>query len=255
MIFRLFDAEQVYHYFMLSLDRSESPCSLYRQGSSAELFRDAGNWVCYAETIYALLNDIEMATPYRNSFSGKGVFPPKYAFTLLIPFRNIFLSPRKLIQRLDLKEGHNVLEIGPGPGYFSTHVAKKLKNGRLILFDIQQEMLDISKKRLDRKGITNVEYKLTDGRRLDLESNSFDRVFMVTVIGEVQNKGDYLKEIYRALKEDGILSISELAGDPDKISIEELKSLVCLYGFEVFQIFGNKLNFTVNFKKANNNFI
>lgn len=30
---------------------------------------------------------------HKNSFSGKGVFPPKYAFTLLIPIRNIFLSP------------------------------------------------------------------------------------------------------------------------------------------------------------------
>ena len=35
---------------------------------------------------------------------------------------------------------------------------------------------------------------------------------MVTVIGEVDNK-----EIYRTLKEDGILSISELVGDPDKL--------------------------------------
>jgi len=77
-----------------------------------------------------------MATAHRNSFSGKGVFPPKYAFTLLIPLRNIFLSPRKLIQRLDIREDHNILEIGPGPGYFSTHVAKKLKSGRLVLLDI-----------------------------------------------------------------------------------------------------------------------
>ena len=85
------------------------------------------------------------------------MFPPKYAFTLLIPFRNIFLSPKKLILRLDLKENHNVLEIGPGPGYFSTHVAKKLKHGGLLLLDIQQEMLDLSQKRLERMGIKNVD--------------------------------------------------------------------------------------------------
>ena len=72
---------------------------------------------------------------------------------------------------------------------------------------------------------------------------------MVTVIGEVENKENYLKEINRTLKDNGILSISELAGDPDKISIEELKSLVCQYGFEVSHIFGNKRNYTINFKK------
>lgn len=191
-----------------------------------------------------------MATPVRKSFSGKGVFPPRYAFILLIPFRNIFLSPKKLIQRLDLKEHHNVLEIGPGPGYFSTHVAKKLTNGRLVLLDIQQEMLDFSRKRLEKRGIKNVDYKLTNGNSLELESSFFDRVFMVTVIGEVENKDNYLKEIYRILKQDGILSISELAGDPDKLGLDDLKSLVTAYDFEVKEVFGNRLNFTVNFKKT-----
>jgi len=187
----------------------------------------------------------------KNSFSGKGIFPPKYAFTLLFPLRNIFLSPKKLIQRLDLKEDFEVLEIGPGPGYFSTHVAQKLQKGHLVLLDIQEEMLEMAKKRLVKRGILNVEYKLTNGLSFDIESNLFDRVFMVTVIGEVENKDNYLKEINRTLKKDGILSISELAGDPDKITIEEIQSLVCKHGFEVSQIFGNQRNYTINFRKKN----
>jgi len=186
---------------------------------------------------------------YKNSFSGKGVFPPKYAFTLLIPFRNIFLSPKKLIQRLDLKENYTVLEIGPGPGYFSPYVSRILKRGRLVLLDIQQEMLDISKKRLEKRNIKNVDYKLCNGNNIDLENNYFDRVFMVTVIGEIENKSSYLKEIYRILKDDGILSISELAGDPDKMSVEELQSLVSAHGFKVCEFFGNNRNYTMNFKK------
>ena len=191
-----------------------------------------------------------MAAKYNKSFSGKGVFPSKYAFTLLIPLRNIFLSPSKLIKRLDLREDQNVLEIGPGPGYFSFYVAQKLNKGRLVLLDIQQEMLDISRKRLKKRGIHNVDYKLADGQDFDLQSNFFDSVFMVTVIGEVENKDLYLKEIHRILKEDGILSISELAGDPDKISLDEITSLVSAHGFEVCDCFGGRLNFTVNFRKT-----
>lgn len=190
-----------------------------------------------------------MTSSHKNSFSSKGVFPAKYAFTLLIPFRNLFLSPKKLIQRLDLGKDQTVLEIGPGPGYFSTYVAKKIKNGRLVLLDIQQEMLDFAKKRLQKRKITNVDYKLTNGNCFNLESKYFDRVFMVTVIGEVENKDKYLNEIHRVMKDDGILSISELAGDPDKLSIDELQSLVLKYGFKVMDVFGNKLNFTINFKK------
>jgi ubiquinone/menaquinone biosynthesis C-methylase UbiE len=187
----------------------------------------------------------------KNSFSGKGIFPPKYAFTLLIPFRNIFLSPKKLIRRLALQDDHTVLEIGPGPGYFSTHVAQHLKWGKLILLDIQQEMLDYAKRRFDKRGITNVDYLLTDGDRFDLASKVFDRVFMVTVIGEVANQETYLQEIHRVMKDDGIVSISELAGDPDKTSIDQLQALTSAQGFETTKIFGNRFNYTINLRKKN----
>jgi len=66
---------------------------------------------------------------------------------------------------------------------------------------------------------------------MDLKSDYFDRLFMVTVIGEIENKSSYLNEIYRILKDDGMLSVSELAGDPDKLSMDELQSLVCANGF------------------------
>ena len=182
-------------------------------------------------------------------FVSKGVFPHQLAFTLLIPLRNIFLSPKQLLERLELEENFSVLEIGPGPGFFSIKIAQRLKRGKLVLADIQEEMLRISRKRIKKKGLRNVEYKLCDGKSLDFSDESFDRVFMVTVIGEVENKELYIKEINRILKTGGIFSVSELAGDPDKISIEELKELVIPFGFEVYKQFGNKKNYTINFIK------
>jgi ubiquinone/menaquinone biosynthesis C-methylase UbiE len=86
---------------------------------------------------------------------------------------------------------------------------------------------------------------------MDFGNEYFDRVFMVTVIGEVENKRAYLKEIYRIMKNDGILSISELAGDPDKLSVEELETMVCSEGFQVVNFFGSQKNYTMNFKKQN----
>ena len=182
-------------------------------------------------------------------FTSKGVFPHQFAFTLLIPLRNIFLSPQKLIERLELKSDFIVLEIGPGPGYFSRQISKFLTNGKLVLADIQQEMLDIAKRRILKKGLTNVDFYLCDGKTFDFPSESFDVVFMVTVIGEVENKKDYLLEIRRILKQNGVLSITELAGDPDKISIEELTELVSQFGFTIKNKFGSPKNYTVNFYK------
>ena len=185
----------------------------------------------------------------EKSFTGKGIFPYKFAFTLLIPLRNIFLSPKKLIERLELKEDFIVLEIGPGPGYFSIKFAQRLTEGKLVLADIQQEMLDYAKKRIEKRGLKNVEYKLCDGEKLKFSNEYFDRVFMVTVIGEVVQKEKYIHEINRILKKGGLLSISELAGDPDRMNIEELKELTAIGGLKLQKHFGSKKNYTINFIK------
>ena len=184
-----------------------------------------------------------------NRFASKGVFPHQYAFTLLIPLRNTFLSPKKLIQRLDLKETYHVLEVGPGPGYFSCKVARALKSGKLSLTDVQKEMLDYAKKRLTKKKIFNVDYNLCNGIDFSFESNQFDVIYMVTVLGEIENKQQYVKEFYRMLRPNGILSISEQGGDPDKMSIKEIKNLLRGSGFEFDKLYGTEKNFTINFRK------
>lgn len=182
-------------------------------------------------------------------FTSKGVFPHQMAFTLLIPFRNIFLSPKKLVKRLELENNFNVLEVGSGPGYYSVYVAKNLTNGNLVIADIQPEMLNYAKKRIDKKRIHNVEYYLCNGISFDFKDNYFDRIFLVAVVGEVENKTEYFNEFFRMLKTGGILSVSELGGDPDKLTAEEIKRLAETVGFEFYKLYGNKFNFTINFKK------
>ena len=189
----------------------------------------------------------------KKSFATKGVFPHKWAFTLLFPLRNIILSSRELIKRLDLKEHYSVLEVGPGPGFFSVPVAKKLKKGKLYLADIQPEMLAYAKKRLRKRKIENVEYYLCNGKTFDFDDDFFDIIFLVTVLGEVENKEAYIKEFARILKSDGVVSVTELAGDPDKMSIEELCTLFEKHNFVMSAKYGNKRNFTVTFRRKNGN--
>lgn len=190
-----------------------------------------------------------MKVKTKTSFSSKGVFPYRWAFTLLIPLRNLFLSPKKLIQQMALNSEMTVLEVGPGPGYFSVPVAQFLKKGKLVLADIQPEMLEKARKRIGKRNIRNVEYRICDGKKFDLPDNHFDRIFMVTVLGEVENRDQYLAEFYRMLKPGEMLSVSEQAGDPDKMKIAEIRELAEKHGFAFLQLFGNEKNFTINFKK------
>lgn len=186
---------------------------------------------------------------FRNFAEKGGVFPYQLAFTLLIPLRNIFLSPKTLIQRLELREDYNVLEIGPGPGYFSSEVAVAIPRGVLVLADIQQEMLDLAKKRLTRKMIGNVEYHLCNGIDFPFKGRGFDVIFMVTVLGEIDNKGQYLSECFRLLRPGGLLSISEQAGDADRMSTSEIKKVAYGAGFEFEIIYGTEKNYTMNFRR------
>ena len=153
---------------------------------------------------------------------------------------------------MELKDCLTVLELGPGPGYFSVKVASALTRGRLVIADIQPEMLRLAEKRLKKRGIANVESYLCDGMSFDFQDESFDRIFMVAVLGEVENKISYMAEFHRLLKRGGILSISELAGDPDKMTLDSLKNLGANSGLSFSKHYSNMWSFTVNFMKAAN---
>lgn len=77
-----------------------------------------------------------------NRLSGQGVYPYEFAFLLDIPLRKLILSPQKVADHLHLTSHAQVLEIGPGSGYFSGEVARKIPEGQLTLLDIPSEMLD-----------------------------------------------------------------------------------------------------------------
>lgn len=178
----------------------------------------------------------------------KGVFPYQWAFTLLCPLRNIVLSPKRLMQRLEIQNDSQVLEVGPGPGFFSVPIARKLTQGKLTLADIQPEMLEYAKKRLTKTGLSNVDYYLCNGCRFDFPDACFDVIFLVTVIGEVENQDAYLREFYRILKPGGILSFSELLGDPDRMSTGEVRDLAEQAGFVFDRLYGRAWNYTINFR-------
>jgi len=187
-------------------------------------------------------------TPSQH-FIGKGVCPYQYAFTLLIPLRDFFLSPKKLLKRLQLKADDRVLEIGPGPGYFSPYIAKAIPEGKLILADIQPEMLEYAKKRINKRGIINVEYHLCNGKFFPYKENCFDVILLVAVLGEIENREDYIREFHRMLKPGGLLSVSELPGDPDSMSREKITKLLEVRGLKFEAFYGKGRNFTIHFRK------
>jgi len=183
-------------------------------------------------------------------FAGKGVYPHQLAWVLLLPFRNLYLSPKKLIRRLELKDDFRVLELGPGPGYFSPRVARAIPKGKLYLADIQAEMLEKAARRLRKRKAVNFETVRLDGTSLPFANDFFDVIYLVTVLGEISEQETYAREMHRILKPGGIVSISEQAGDPDSLPLEGVQKLLEPAGFALDKVFGKGRTYTANFRKA-----
>ena len=125
-----------------------------------------------------------------------------------------------------------------------------MPQGELVLADIQPEMLAIARRRLEKRHITNTSCQLCNGSSFPFADSSFDRIVLVTVLGEVRDRSAYLREFARLLTHDGLLSISEAAGDPDKLEQGELIALLTAHGFTPVRQYGNRRNYTVNFAVA-----
>ena len=183
-------------------------------------------------------------------FFGKGTYPSQLSFWLDFPLRRLILSPQKLADRLHLRENFRVLEIGPGPGYFSVEVAQRIPQGHLELFDIQKEMLEKARCKIEKARLHNVGFTQGDATNLPFGENEFDVVFLVAVLGEVSDKVRCLSAIYRILKPSGLLSITEQPGDPDFLPLSVVRSLAEKQGFEFVGSYGKKKNYTANFRKS-----
>ena len=183
-------------------------------------------------------------------FTGRGVYPYELAFVLESPLRNLILSPQKLADHLHLSTHSCVLEIGPGPGFFSAEVARRIPSGHLVLFDIQYEMLKKSRIKLGRSGIKN--YHLVEGSAviLPFSPSVFDVAFLVTVLGEVPQPRECIGSISRVLRSGGILAVTEQTGDPDALSQSELLQLAEQSGFQFLEQLSFLGGFMLNLRKV-----
>ncbi|HPQ67894.1 MAG TPA: class I SAM-dependent methyltransferase [bacterium] len=187
----------------------------------------------------------------KNADSTPSPMPYTRAEHLLHPLRRLFQSPKRLVGRLPLKADSQVLELGPGPGYFSAELARSIPRGKLVLVDIQQEMLDMAKKRLSEMKLSNIEYRQADGISLPADDSTFDCAFLVSVLGEISDRDACLQEIHRTLRPGGILSITENKYfDPDYIPSPDLERAAHKAGFNTHRTYKGLMQFTMHFRKS-----
>ena len=186
-------------------------------------------------------------------FSGRGTYPHELAVMLLFPLRAIVLSPERLVRHLHLTRASRVLEVGPGPGFFSIDVAQSIPQGRLELVDIQLEMLQKARRRLRRAGVQNAGYTQANAGKLPFRAGAFDVAFLVAVLGEVSDPKACLASIANVLRPGGLLSVAELPGDPDAVTEEQLRTLTKGTGLEFVDSLRVSRGFLASFRREAKN--
>jgi demethylmenaquinone methyltransferase/2-methoxy-6-polyprenyl-1,4-benzoquinol methylase len=121
---------------------------------------------------------------------------------------------QKGLQLLSVTPGEVVLEIGFGTGYSLKEIANSVgENGRAYGIDITPQMLEITRKRLRKAGLTDrVELYEGDAKSMPYQDNKFDAVYMASTL-ELFDTPDIprvLKEVKRVLKPSGRLGIASL---------------------------------------------
>ena len=159
-------------------------------------------------------------------------------------------SAREIISHLELRPGLKVLDFGCGPGRLTIPIAKQIGlSGTVTAFDIQPAMLERVRVKANLENLGNIEFVHGAAGEGKLGNNQYDRVLLVTVLGEIPDKKIFAKEIIDSLKSGGLLSVTETIADPHFQSRKAVTDVVKEAGFTEKGFFGNKISFTMIFEK------
>ena len=140
------------------------------------------------------------------------VCPWWLGYLLISPLRKLLQNPEKIIAPL-VHEGMTVVEIGPGMGFFTLELAKKVAaSGRVIAIDIQPKMLEQLEQRAEKAGVRQrIEPRLASSDSLGMTdlAEVVDLVFAYAVVHELPDDRAFFREAFGVLKRNAVLFLAE----------------------------------------------
>jgi len=134
-------------------------------------------------------------------------------------FLNRFLSigidviwRKKALKHLKSINPKTILDVATGTADVAIMASNLLHPQQIIGIDISEGMLEIGRKKIDKKGLQDViKLQLGDSESIDFEENTFDAVTVAFGVRNFQNLEKGLSEINRVLKPGGKLMVLEFS--------------------------------------------
>lgn len=185
--------------------------------------------------------------PYKNSSDQKKQqveqmfdnIAPKYDFL------NHFLSlgidkiwRKKAIRILSAYKTDLLLDVATGTGDFAI-ASSKLKPGKIIGFDLSEQMLNVGRDKVKRLGLDSViEFQKGDSEAMPFANEQFDAITVAFGVRNFENLESGLKEFVRVLKSDGVAVILEFS----KPKYFPMKQLYLFYSFRILPLIGRLIS-------------
>jgi ubiquinone/menaquinone biosynthesis C-methylase UbiE len=150
----------------------------------------------------------------------------------------------RLLETLAPLAGEEVLEVGPGTGYYTLAVARALEPGGTVhILDIQETMVHHTLTAARAEGIQNIEGWVGDARVLPYANDAFDAALIVTTLGEIPDQIAALSELRRVVRPGGRLVVGELLGDPHMVTARALEKRAAETGWQFVTRVGPRVGY------------
>jgi ubiquinone/menaquinone biosynthesis C-methylase UbiE len=137
----------------------------------------------------------------------------------------------EIVERASPQQGEVCADLGAGTGYISIPLSREVRT--VIALDSQREMLDSLRGSIGPEHPDNIWTVIGELPELPFADGSVDRVFIVNVLHEFEDRDRLVQEVRRVLKDAGRVSLVDFQkkqtsfGPPvsERIGIEDVESI------------------------------
>jgi demethylmenaquinone methyltransferase/2-methoxy-6-polyprenyl-1,4-benzoquinol methylase len=135
-----------------------------------------------------------------------------------------------------VRPGQHVLDLAGGTGDIAALFSRRVgPNGKVVLADINESMLNVGRDKLRDLGlINNIEFVQANAEALPFADNSFDIISIGFGLRNVTDKAAALKSMFRVLKPGGRLLVLEFS----KPEQQWLGKVYDMYSFKLLPVMG-----------------
>ena len=133
------------------------------------------------------------------------------------PDRKHWQNPRRVVEALDLKPHHTVVDLGTGTGYFLPYLQEKITGkGQILALDVGPKLVAFLKDKKKIEQWTHVHPQLIQNDDPLLSPQSIDCILIVNTWHHLPQTSTYLLKLKKSLKANGQIAIVDFKKSSSK---------------------------------------